>query len=395
MVHANTNFSNIKESYLFSEIGKRVATFSAANPDKKIIKLGIGDVTLPIPDVCVKAAKDAASEMGNASTFRGYGPEQGYDFIINAVKIYYASFGVELDENEIFISDGAKSDIGNITDLFSNNNTVVVPDPVYPVYVDSNLMLGRNVVYIDATEKNGFLPSPDAIPSDVSADIIYLCSPNNPTGASYSKAQLADWVDYACKNGLLVLYDAAYEAFVEDESARSIFSVPGAKKCAIEFCSFSKTAGFTGMRCGYTIISNELIIDGMSINKMWLRRQTTKFNGVPYIIQRAAAAALSPEGITQCRQNIAYYKNNASKLAEFLESKNIAYTGGKNSPYVWFKVKKGMTSWEFFDYLLENVGVVGTPGSGFGKNGEGWFRLTGFGNAENTLEAIERLKTVL
>ena len=398
MAWVNKNFAALQESYLFSEVAHKVAVFSAAHPEKKIIRLGIGDVTLPLAPVVVDAMQKAAAEMGVKETFRGYGPEQGYDFLHEALVRYYAGFGVTLESSEIFISDGAKSDCGNITDIFDDANVILVPDPVYPVYLDTNIMRGRKILFMEGNPANAFLPMPD--PS-VKADIIYLCSPNNPTGAAYSKAQLQEWIDYARRNDAVILYDAAYEAFIEDgELPRSIFQIDGAKECAIELCSLSKTAGFTGTRCGYTVVPMALkrrTINGkeMSLNKMWLRRQTTKFNGVPYIVQRGAEAVFTPEGQRQCRENLAYYKENARLIGEVLEEKGIIYYGGKNSPYIWMQCPDCMKSWEFFDYLLENLGIVGTPGSGFGSKGEGWFRLTAFAGREVTEEAVERLRKFL
>ena len=382
----NENYYNLEQSYLFSTVARKVNEFSKNNPDKKIIRLGIGDVTLPLCKAVVDALHSAADEMGNKETFRGYGPEQGYDFLQNAVKKYYENRNVELDTDEIFISDGAKSDLGNILDLFSKDNTVLVPDPVYPVYVDTNVMAGRNVVYANANESNGFLPLPD---SNQKPDIIYICSPNNPTGAVYNKEQLKKWVDYALNVKAVILFDAAYECFISDDTLpKSIYEISGAKKCAIEFCSLSKTAGFTGTRCGYTVVPHEL----GELNKFWLRRQTTKFNGVPYIVQRAAQAVFSDEGQKEIKENINYYKENAKLISLTLDECNIWHVGGKNSPYIWLKCPNNMKSWEFFDYLLENIQVVGTPGSGFGKNGEGFFRLTSFGSRENTKEAMDRFK---
>ena len=395
MAFVNENYCNLKDSYLFSQIAQKVAEFSKQHPEKKIIKMGIGDVTLPLAPAVVEAMTKAVAEMGDKETFRGYGPEQGYDFLHKALVDYYKSFGVELDSDEIFVSDGAKSDCGNITDIFSDANVILVPDPVYPVYLDTNIMRGRKVVFMYGKPENGFLPMPE---EGVKADVIYLCSPNNPTGASYSKEQLKIWVDYARKNDAVILYDAAYEAFIDDpEIPRSIFTVEGAKECAIELCSFSKTAGFTGTRCGYTVVPKALVrktADGreMSLNKMWLRRQTTKFNGVPYIVQRGAEAVFSPEGQKQCRENLAYYKENARIMAEALKEKGIKFYGGDNSPYIWMQCPNGMKSWEFFDYLLEKLAIVGTPGAGFGTMGEGYFRLTAFGSREATIEAMARIK---
>lgn len=389
----NTNYLNVNDSYLFSTIAKKVAAYQQAHPDKTVLRLGIGDVTLPLAPAVISALHSAVDEMANKDTFRGYGPEQGYGFLKDSIAAYYKERGVQLAGDEIFISDGAKSDLGNILDLFSQDNVVLVPDPVYPVYVDTNVMAGRKIIYADANEANGFLPMPDY---SVDADLIYICSPNNPTGAAYTVAQLKEWVDYATKKGAIILYDAAYECFVESEGlARSIYQVEGAKNCAIEFCSFSKMAGFTGTRCGYTVVPEAIEKDGLSVNKMWLRRQTTKFNGVPYIVQRGAAAVFTKEGREQISKNLDYYRANAKVIAEGLKELGIWFTGGENSPYIWLKCPNGMKSWEFFDYLLENAQVVGTPGAGFGVNGEGFFRLTAFGSAEVTKDAVERIKKLL
>ncbi len=389
-MNLNKNYENLEESYLFSTISKKVAEFSKNNPEKKIIRLGIGDVTLPLAPIVVDAMEKATREMGCADTFRGYGEEQGYDFLRETICEYYAKKGVNLASNEVFISDGAKSDLGNILDLFSKENTVLIPNPVYPVYVDTNIMAGRKIVFLNGNEENNFLPMPN---DDVKCDIIYLCSPNNPTGAVYNKSQLQTWVDYAVKNDAIILFDSAYEAFIKDETLpTSIYEIEGAKKCAIEFCSLSKTAGFTGTRCGYTVISHELVRNEKSLNKFWLRRQTTKFNGVPYIIQRGAQAVFSDEGLMQTRENIAYYSENAKIIAQTLKEKNIWFVGGENSPYIWLKCPLNMKSWEFFDYLLEKANIVGTPGAGFGENGEGYFRLTAFGSRENVIEATKRIK---
>ncbi len=389
----NAHFNDIAQSYLFSTIAKKVSAYSVAHPDKTILRLGIGDVTLPLAPAVIDALHKAVDDMAHKETFHGYGPEQGYDFLKESIRGYYASNGVELDADEIFISDGAKSDLGNILDIFANDNKVLVPDPVYPVYVDTNVMAGRKVAYMNATAENGFLPMPDY---SVDADIIYLCSPNNPTGAAYTKAQLKEWVDYANAKKAVILYDAAYECFItEADLARSIFQIEGAKTCAIEFCSFSKTAGFTGTRCGYTVVPLALERGGMSANKMWLRRQTTKFNGVPYVVQRGAAAVFTQEGQKQIKANISYYQRNAKLIADCMDELGIWYTGGKNSPYIWLKCPGGMDSWTFFDYLLENIQVVGTPGAGFGANGEGFFRLTAFGSEEVTKQAVERIKGLL
>ncbi len=392
MLTANENYQNVKQSYLFAEIGRRVNAYAEAHPDKKVIRMGIGDVTLPLCEAVVSAMHKAVDEMGVAETFRGYGPEQGYDFLREKVQAYYKELNVSLSLDEIFISDGAKSDVGNILDLFATDNTVLIPDPVYPVYMDTNTMDGRKILFAKADESNGFLPMPEA---DVDADLIYLCSPNNPTGAVYNKEQLTQWVDYANQKGALILFDAAYESFITDDSPRSIFTIPGAERCAIEFCSLSKTAGFTGTRCGYTVVPEALDFQGSSLNKMWLRRQTTKFNGVSYIVQRGAEAVFTPEGQKQIRANIDYYRENAKLITDTMDELGIWYTGGQNSPYIWLKCPGNMKSWDFFDYLLEEANVVGTPGAGFGDNGEGFFRLTAFNNHENTKEAMARLKDVV
>lgn len=389
----NENYKNLEDSYLFSTISRKVAEYGEKHPDAKIIRLGIGDVTLPLAPVVVKAMQDALYEMSVQESFHGYGPEQGYTFVKNVIQNYYSNNGTSLEADEIFISDGAKSDLGNILDLFDADNTVLIPDPVYPVYVDTNTMAGRNIIFMDANEDNGFLPLPD---DSVDADIIYLCSPNNPTGAVYDRQGLKAWVDYANRKNAIILFDAAYECFiVEKDLPRSIYEIEDAKTCAIEFCSLSKTAGFTGTRCGYTVVPFELERNGMSLHKMWLRRQTTKFNGVPYVVQRGAAAVFSEEGQAQIQQTLAYYKENANVLANTLDELGIWYTGGKNSPYLWLKCPNNMDSWEFFDYLLEKANVVGTPGAGFGKNGNKFFRLTAFGDKQKTLEAAERLKNLL
>ncbi len=387
----NQNYKKLKESYLFSDIAKKTAAYKAEHPEADIIRLGIGDVTLPLCKAVVDALHTAADEMGAKDTFKGYGPEQGYGFLKDAIKDYYEKEdGVILDADEIFVSDGAKSDLGNILDIFAKDNTVLVPDPVYPVYVDTNTMDDRNIVYMKGSAENNFLPMPD---DAVDADIIYLCSPNNPTGAAYNHAQLKAWVDYATKKGAIILFDAAYESFISTkELVRSIYEIEGARNCAIEFCSFSKTAGFTGTRCGWTVVPMELEADGLKLNKLWLRRQTTKFNGVSYPVQRAAMAVFTPEGRKQIAENLAYYKENAGIITAALDELGIWYTGGVNSPYIWLKCPNGMGSWEFFDLLLTKANVVGTPGAGFGEMGEGFFRLTAFGDRERTREAAERIK---
>ena len=390
----NKNYANVAESYLFSDIAKRVEIFTKNNPDKKVIKMGIGDVTLPLCDAVIKKMHSAVDEMSKKETFKGYGPEQGYAFLRNSIKDYYKSHSVELGENEIFISDGAKSDLGNILDLFDKDNVCLVPDPVYPVYVDTNVMTGRKIVFMNANEDNGFLPLPD---KNVKCDIIYICSPNNPTGAVYNYEQLKMWVDYALENGAVILFDSAYEAFVEDDLPRSIFEIDGAKKCAVEFCSFSKTAGFTGTRCGFTVVPSEVCgtdKDGnrVALKNLWGRRQGTKFNGVPYVIQRAAEAVYSDEGKKQIKENIRYYLDNAALIKKGLTAAGYTAFGGEHSPYVWVKTPDGMGSWEFFDYLLKTYAIVTTPGEGFGQCGEGYFRLTAFGDRNRTREAVERIR---
>ncbi len=391
MVKLNQNYKALQQSYLFSTIANKVKAFQQANPDARIIRLGIGDVTMPLVTPVVDALKNASAEMGVKETFRGYGDEQGYGFLIDAVAEYYKrEMSVTLGAGSVFISDGAKSDVANFTDLFDNDNVIVIPDPVYPVYMDSNVMLGRKISLIRGTEENGFLPMPT---DDLEGDIFYLCSPNNPTGAVYTKQQLKQWVDFALKKGALIFFDAAYESFIVDpDLPRSIYQIEGAERCAVEFCSLSKTAGFTGTRCGYTIVPKEIEIDGQSLNRMWLRRQTTKYNGTAYIIQRGAEAVFTEEGYRACKENIAYYLGNAKVIADTLDELGIWYTGGINSPYIWLKC--GMNSWDFFDRLLNECGIVGTPGSGFGACGEGYFRLTAFNTRENTIEAMQRFKTM-
>nr|WP_278461008.1 LL-diaminopimelate aminotransferase [Mediterraneibacter faecis] len=399
MPKLNENYQNVKDSYLFAEIARRVKVYEETHPEKAadIIRLGIGDVTLPLTKSVIEALHEAVDSQAVSETFKGYGPEQGYAFAQEAIADYYARNGVEVKVSDIFISDGAKSDTGNITELFAKDNVVLVPDPVYPVYVDTNTMDGKNIIYMNGTKENDFLPMPD---ENVKADIIYLCSPNNPTGACYNKAQLEAWVAYALKNDAVILYDSAYEAFITDPTLpRSIYAIEGAKKCAIEFCSLSKTAGFTGTRFSYTVVPEELVFETsnggtLSLHNMWNRRQCTKFNGTPYIIQYAGAKVFTEEGMKECQENIGYYRENASMIAETLEKKGISFTGGVNSPYIWFECPKGMESWEFFDYLLENAQIVGTPGAGFGENGKNYFRLTSFGKHEKTKEAMERFDSL-
>lgn len=399
----NENFLNLESSYLFSSIAKKVAAYQQAHPEADVIRLGIGDVTRPLVPAVIEAMHKAVDEMGSESTFRGYPPEYGYDFLLEAIqKNDYAARGVRIDKDEIFVSDGAKSDCGNIGDILSTDNRVAVCDPIYPVYVDTNVMAGRsgdktadgrfaNFIYMPCTEENGFMPD---LPAEV-PDVIYLCFPNNPTGEGATRAQLQKWVDYALEHDALILYDAAYEAFItEPDMPHTIYEIPGAEKCAIEFRSFSKTAGFTGVRCGYTVVPKACVFGGHSLNPLWARRQATKFNGVSYITQRAAEAVYSEAGKKQIRETIAFYQANARVIYDGLKAAGFQVWGAVNSPYVWMKVPEGMTSWDFFDALLEKAQVVGTPGSGFGPSGEGYFRLTAFGNAEKTKEAIARIQKV-
>ncbi len=385
----NSNYLKLEQSYLFSTISRKINEYKAENPNSDIIRLGIGDVTLPLAPSVVNAMNKAVTEMGSSATFRGYAEEQGYDFLRESISNYYTEKGVCVAIDEVFISDGAKSDLGNILDIFSSDNSVMIPNPVYPVYVDTNIMDNREIIFLDGNMENNFLPMPNI---EQKADIIYLCSPNNPTGAVYSKEQLKIWVDYAIEKNAVILFDSAYEAFITNKNLpTSIYQIEGAKRCAIEFSSFSKTAGFTGTRCGYTVVPKELEFENTSINSLWLRRQTTKFNGVSYIVQRGAEAVFSVNGRAQIKENIEYYIENARIIAEALTSQGIEFTGGENSPYIWLKCPKGMTSWEYFDYMLNEYNIVGTPGSGFGLSGEGYFRLTAFGEREKTITAMKRM----
>lgn len=404
MVKINENYLKLPGSYLFSTIAKKVNAYIEANPDKKVIRLGIGDVTQPIAPAVIDALHGAVDEMGHAETFHGYAPDLGYGFLREIIaKEDYNARGCSISADEIFVSDGAKSDCGNIQEIFDGNCTIAVCDPVYPVYVDSNVMAGRtgeydektgkwsNVIYMPCTAENRFVPEP---PSET-PDLIYLCVPNNPTGTTLTREQLKVWVDYANEQGAVILYDAAYEAYIAQEDVpHSIFEIEGAKTCAIEFRSFSKNAGFTGVRLGFTVISKDLIRGGVALHSLWARRHGTKFNGAPYIIQKAATAVYSPEGRTQLKEQVAYYMRNAKVIYDGLKEAGFEVYGGVNAPYIWLKVPEGMTSWEFFDRLLEEASVVGTPGSGFGPNGEGYFRLTAFGTYENTAEAIDRIKKI-
>ncbi len=392
-IKVNENFSRVKESYLFSEIGKKVRAYQAAHPDKAVIRLGIGDVTLPLAPVVVDAMKKAVEEMGVKETFRGYPPEYGHTFLREAIAAYYARKGIKVAADDVFVSDGAKSDVGNIVDILGRN-TVLIPSPVYPVYMDSNLMSGNRIELLEAGEADGFLGTPDVL--DGETYVIYICSPNNPTGAVYDRAGLKAWVDYALTSGSLIIFDSAYEAFIKGDYPHSIYEIEGAEKCAIEICSFSKMAGFTGTRCAWTVVPETLTTEeGFNLKKMWARRQATKFNGVSYPVQRGAEAALTQEGVKQCAALVDYYMENAKIISEMLTKKGVWHTGGVSSPYIWLKCPNGMSSWEFFDLLLEKVQVVGTPGEGFGEAGEGFFRLTAFGSRENTIEATKRLESIL
>lgn len=386
----NKNYLNLQESYLFSTISKKVKAYKDLHPKAGVISLGIGDVTKPLCPAVIEAMHKGIDEMSTKETFKGYGSEQGYVFLREAISHYYLERNTTVAPEEIFISDGAKSDLGNILDLFDAENTVLIPDPVYPVYVDTNIMAGRKIEYMNGTKENDFLPLPN---SQIQADIIYLCSPNNPTGATYNNEQLKIWVDYALSKKAIILFDAAYEAFIEGSTLpHSIYEIEGARQCAIEFCSLSKTAGFTGTRCGYTVVPNELQYEEIKLHDLWLRRQTTKFNGVPYIVQQGAMAIFTPEGQIQIKENIDYYKANAKIITKTLKALGISFTGGEHSPYIWIQCPKGMGSWEYFDYLLDQAHIVGTPGIGFGKNGEGYLRLTAFGERENIKDAMVRLK---
>lgn len=404
MALVNEHFLKLPGSYLFSDIAKKVNTFRITHPKQEVIRLGIGDVTRPLPPVCIEAMHKAVEEMADARTFRGYGPEQGYDFLIEAIiKHDYLPRGIHFGPTEIFVNDGAKSDTGNIGDILRHDNSVGVTDPIYPVYIDSNVMCGRagvleengqwsNVTYMPCTAENDFIPE---IP-DKRIDIVYLCYPNNPTGTTLTKPELKKWVDYALANDTLILFDAAYEAFIrEDDVPHSIYEIKGAKKCAIEFRSFSKTAGFTGARCGYTVVPHDLVREGQSLNAMWNRRQTTKFNGASYVIQRGAAAIYTPEGAAQVDETIDFYRTNARTIKEGLAAAGLEVYGADNSPYVWCRTPNGASSWDFFNRLLEEANVITTPGAGFGPAGEGYIRLTAFGDAEDTKEAVERIKRML
>lgn len=404
MFKVNDNYLKLPGSYLFSDIGRKVNTYAASHPDKKIIRLGIGDVTQPLAPAIISALHAAVEEMGDAATFRGYAPDLGYDFLRDAIAANdYKARGCDISPEEIFISDGAKCDSGNIQEIFSLDNRIAVCDPVYPVYVDTNVMAGRtgcydpqtetwsDVIYMPCTAENGFAPD---LPKET-PDIIYLCFPNNPTGAAITRGQLQEWVDYANRVGAVIIYDAAYEAYISEEDVpHSIYECQGARTCAVELRSFSKNAGFTGVRLGFTVIPRELKAGDVSLHSLWARRHGTKYNGAPYIVQRAGEAVYSQEGKAQLKEQVAYYMKNAAYISQGLKAAGYTVSGGVNAPYIWLKAPGGMSSWEFFDYLLEKANVVGTPGVGFGPSGEGYFRLTAFGSYENTVEAVERIKAL-
>lgn len=389
----NTNYNNLKDSYLFYNIAQKTKAYLEENPDKRLYRMGIGDVSLPLAPAVIDALHEAVNDQATKDNFHGYMPECGDPFLRQRIADYYAQRDVKLSADEVFVSSGASDELGDILDLFGRDKTVMIMEPAYPAYVDANVMSGNTIVHISAGEENSFLPSPDETQK---ADVIYICSPNNPTGAVFDRNGLQSWVDYANKTDAVILFDAAYEAFIEQDSLpHSIFELQGSRTCAIEICSLSKTAGFTGTRCGYTVIPKELTRGGMNLNDMWVRNRTTKTNGVSYIIQKGAAAIFTPEGQQQIHRNIAVYKNNAKMLMEALDKLGIWYTGGKNAPYIWMKCPDGMGSWEFFDYLLKEIQVVGTPGEGFGKCGEGYFRFSTFGSPEDTKEAANRLVKLL
>ena len=393
MITPNMHYADLKDSYLFYNIAQKTKAYLEAHPDKKLYRMGIGDVSLPLADAVIKALHEAVDDQAQKDTFHGYMPECGAPFLREAIADYYATRNVKLSPEEVFVSSGASDELGDILDLFDRSSTALVIEPAYPAYVDANVMAGRKIVHLSSGKENGFLPLPD---DNLKADILYICSPNNPTGAVFSREQLKAWVDYANKHGSVILFDAAYEAFIEDETLpHSIFEIDGAESCAIEICSFSKTAGFTGTRLGYTVIPKKLERNGMNLNSMWVRNRTTKTNGVSYIIQKGGAAVFTPEGQKQIHDNIAVYKNNAKVLMQAFDSLGIWYCGGKNAPYIWIKCPENMGSWEFFDYLLNEIQVVGTPGEGCGACGEGYFRFSTFGNPNDTKEAANRLCKLL
>lgn len=393
MITPNMHYADLKDSYLFFHIAQKTKAYLEANPEKRLYRMGIGDVSLPLPDAVIQALHEAVNDQAIKESFHGYMPECGAPFLRKTIANYYALRGVEISADEVFVSSGASDELGDILDLFDRGSSALVIEPAYPAYVDANVMAGRTIVHLASGKENGFLPEPS---EEVKADILYICSPNNPTGAVFNRKQLQAWVDFANENGSVILFDAAYEAFIEDETLpHSIFELEEAKTCAIEICSLSKTAGFTGTRLGYTVIPQQLVRNGMNLNAMWVRNRTTKTNGVSYIIQKGGAAVFTPEGLRQIRENIGIYKSNAKVLMEALDKLGIWYCGGKNAPYIWMKCPDGMGSWDFFDYLLKEIQVVGTPGEGFGACGEGYFRFSTFGSPEDTKEAARRLVELL
>ena len=393
MITPNMHYADLKDSYLFFHIAQKTKAYLEANPEKRLYRMGIGDVSLPLPDAVIQALHEAVNDQAIKESFHGYMPECGAPFLRKTIANYYALRGVKISADEVFVSSGASDELGDILDLFDRGSSALVIEPAYPAYVDANVMAGRTIVHLASGKENGFLPEPS---EEVKADILYICSPNNPTGAVFNRKQLQAWVDFANENGSVILFDAAYEAFIEDETLpHSIFELEGAKTCAIEICSLSKTAGFTGTRLGYTVIPQQLVRNGMNLNAMWVRNRTTKTNGVSYIIQKGGAAVFTPEGQRQIRENIGIYKSNAKVLMEVLDKLGIWYCGGKNAPYIWMKCPDGMGSWDFFDYLLKEIQVVGTPGEGFGACGEGYFRFSTFGSPEDTKEAARRLVELL
>lgn len=393
MITPNMHYRDLKDSYLFFNIAKKTKAYLEEHPGTHLYRMGIGDVSLPLCDAVIKALHEAVDDQASPERFHGYMPEPGAPFLRTTIAEYYRKRGVDLSDDEVFVSSGASDELGDILDLFDRGGSSLVIEPAYPAYVDANIMAGRKIVHLASGKENGFLPEPN---DDAKADLLYICSPNNPTGAVFNREQLKKWVDFANENGSVILFDAAYEAFIEEEHLpRSIMEIEGAKTCAIEICSFSKTAGFTGTRLGYTVIPKDLVRNGMRLNDMWVRNRTTKTNGVSYIIQKGGAAVFTEEGQKQIHDNIRFYKDNAKILTDALDSLGIWYTGGKNAPYIWMKCPNGMGSWEFFDYLLHEIQVVGTPGEGFGACGEGFFRFSTFGNREDTIEAAKRLKKLL
>jgi len=393
MITPNMHYRDLKDSYLFFNIAKKTKAYLEEHPGTHLYRMGIGDVSLPLCDAVIKALHEAVDDQASPERFHGYMPEPGAPFLRTTIAEYYRKRGIDLTDDEVFVSSGASDELGDILDLFDRGGSSLVIEPAYPAYVDANIMAGRKIVHLASGKENGFLPEPS---DDAKADLLYICSPNNPTGAVFNCEQLKKWVDFANENGSVILFDAAYEAFIEEEHLpRSIMEIEGAKTCAIEICSFSKTAGFTGTRLGYTVIPKDLVRNGMRLNDMWIRNRTTKTNGVSYIIQKGGAAVFTEEGQKQIHDNIRFYKDNAKILTDALDSLGIWYTGGKNAPYIWMKCPNGMGSWEFFDYLLHEIQVVGTPGEGFGACGEGFFRFSTFGNREDTIEAAKRLKKLL